>query len=147
MKNRIPNTILWFGIFISIISMLANLLFFALTKAFGEHYLIPIAESTSISSPMSENMVMLATLISGLLATGLYALLSKITPHAILPPFLSITLTAFIVSFGGPMELPGTTMRTKILLSMMHIITGILVIGGFYFFHNRSKTSRAEEKA
>jgi len=139
MQKIIPNKIVWFGIFISIISIIANLIFFAFSKALGEQYLIPLTESPTITSPMSVVMVILATLLSALLATVLYSLLTKIVPNATLPPFLSITGTAFLVSFGGPMELPGTLMQTKILLSLMHIITAFIIIGGFYIFHRNSK--------
>jgi hypothetical protein len=92
---------------------------------------------------MSVVMIILVTLISAILATGLYGLLSKIAPNATMPPFLSITGTAFLVSFGGPMELPDTLMQTKILLSVMHIITAIFIIGGFYIFHKKSIIHRS----
>jgi len=142
MQKIIPNKILWFGIFISIIAIIANLIFFAFSKALGEQYLIPLTESSTVTSQMSVAMIILATLFSALLATGLYSLLAKIAPNAILPPFLSITGTAFLVSFGGPMELPGTLIQTKILLSMMHIIAAVIIIGGYYVFHKQSKILR-----
>jgi len=143
MQKFIPNKIIWFGVFISIISIMANLIFFAFTKALGEKYLIPLTESPVVTSPMSIVMVILATLISAILATGLYSLLLKVSPNATLPPFLSITGTAFLVSFGGPMELPDTLMQTKILLSVMHIITAIIIIGGFYLFHKNTKFNKS----
>ncbi len=142
MQKIIPNKIIWFGFFISIIAILANLIFFAFTKALGEQYSIPLTESPTDKSPLSVGMLILITFLSALLATGLYSLLAKIAPKATLPPFLSITTTALLVSFGGPMELPGTIMQTKILLSVMHIITGITIIGGFYFYHKNSNIPR-----
>ncbi|MFH2038613.1 MAG: DUF6069 family protein [Chloroflexota bacterium] len=135
MQNYIPSKIIWVGILISIISILANLIFFALTKAFGEQYIIPLTDVASITGPMPVVMVILVTFLSSLLATALYGFLNIITPNAILPPFLSITGTAFLVSFGGPMELPETVMQTKILLCMMHIIAALIIIGGFYIYH------------
>lgn len=137
MRKIIPNNIIWFGIFISIITILTNLIFFAVTKALGEQYPIPLTETANATSPLSVAMIIQATLISVLLATGLFSLLTRIAPNAVLPPFLSITITAFIVSFGGPMELPNTLIKTKILLSVMHIITAVIIIGGYYIFHEK----------
>jgi len=81
MQKIIPNKILWFGIFISIIAIIANLIFFVFSKALGEQYLIPLTESSTVTSQMSVAMIILATLFSALLATGLYSLLAKIAPN------------------------------------------------------------------
>lgn len=135
MLKIIPNKTIWFGLLISILSVIANLLFFALTKALGEQYIIPLTDPPVAEGPMSVTMVILATFFSAMLATGLYAILARIAPNATMPPFLSITGTALLVSFGGPMELPGTFIRTKLFLSIMHVIAAVFIIGGFIIFH------------
>ncbi len=141
MQKYLPSKIIWVGILISLISILANLIFFALTKAFGEQYIIPLSDVPMVTGPMPTVMVFLVTFLASFFATALYCLLAKITPKAILPPFLSITGTALLVSFGGPMELTATLMQTKILLSMMHIIAALIIIGGFYIYHRQLQNS------
>jgi type IV secretory pathway VirB6-like protein len=134
-----PNfKILRIGILLTIVSVLANLLFFAITKGLGEQYIIPMAEAPASTGPMPVIMVIFATFLSAIFATGLYSILAKVAPNATLPPFLSITGTALLVSFGGPMELPDTILQTKLLLSMMHLISAAIIMGGFIIFHRRS---------
>lgn len=127
------------GILLTISSILVNLIFFSLTKALGEQYIIPMTEAPTVTGPMPVFLVILATLLAALLVTGLYGILAKVAPRATLPPFLSISATAFLVSLGGPMELPGTHIQTKLLLSTMHIITAFILIGGFVIHNRRSR--------
>jgi hypothetical protein len=145
MQKLLTRKIVWVGLLISIVSVLANLLFFALTQALGEQYIIPLTESSTNSGPMPVFMVILATLTSALLATMLYSFLSKIAPNATMPPFLSVAGTALLVSFGGPLDLPGAVMQTKLLLSTMHIIAAIIIIGGLLIFHWQKKKTLVKE--
>ena len=137
-KNILKRTIR-FGLLVSILSTLANLLYFYLSKVLGEQYLIPFTDPPTVTQPMSVLMVILVTFLSAILATALYAMLAKVAPNATLSPFLSITGTAFLVSLGGPIELPGTVLQTKLLLIGMHIIAALIIIGGFIYFHKQSK--------
>ncbi|HBG74208.1 MAG: hypothetical protein A2X25_03810 [Chloroflexi bacterium GWB2_49_20] len=139
MLKLLTNKIVWVGLLISIISVLANLLFFALTQALGELYIIPLTEIPLNSGPMPVFMVILATFIPAILAAMLYSFLSKIAPNSTLPPFLSVAGTALLVSFGGPLDLPGAGMQTKLLLSAMHIIAAIIIVGGLLIFHSQKK--------
>jgi type IV secretory pathway TrbL component len=62
------NNLFWFGLLITVLSVLINLLFFALTQALGEQYIIPFTESTANAAPMPVLMVVIATAIPALLA-------------------------------------------------------------------------------
>jgi hypothetical protein len=134
-------SIFYVGIFISVLSVLANILFYELTKTLGEQYLIPITDSPITSEPMPLMMVILATFFPALLAILLYRVLNKFSPKAILPPFLSICVTAFLISLGGPLDLPGATIKTKLLLSSMHIIAGSIISGGLLIFHSKTRNT------
>jgi len=133
------------GLLISVTSVLANLLFFALTQALGEKYILPLNENPVQSEPMPILMVILATAIPAILATFLFGFLHKVTPLSVLPTFLSICFTALLISFGGPLDLPGTGIQTKILLSSMHVIAAIIIIGGLIIFHSRNKITTETE--
>jgi hypothetical protein len=139
------NNLFWFGLLITVLSVLINLLFFALTQALGEQYIIPFTESTANAAPMPVLMVVIATAIPALLAVLLYGFLSKFTPKAILPSFLSVAITALLVSFGGPFDLPGAILRTKLLLSSMHMIAAIIIIGGLMLYHTQNKKKQVEQ--
>jgi hypothetical protein len=139
MQKNITKKIIWMGFLISIVSVLANLLFFALTQAFGERYIIPLTNLPAGSEPLPVLMIILATIIPAFLATLLYVILYKIVPKAILPSFISITGTALLVSFGGPMEIPGLSSQTRLLLSSMHFIAAVIIIGGLLLFHRQNK--------
>jgi hypothetical protein len=72
---------------------------------------------------------MVVILIAGLVATVFFGLLIRFArrPGTV---FLSVAVTALILLFGGPFSLPAATMRTKILLSGMHIIAAVIITGG-----------------
>ncbi len=63
-----------------------------------------------------------------------FAFLLKFT-HVPLPPFLSISAAALLVSFGGPFSLPGNTpLSTKLLLCAMFTVSGLVIVAGLLLF-------------
>jgi hypothetical protein len=138
------NQLLWVGMLITVISVLANLLFFAFTQALGEQYIIPYSETITNTEPMPVLTVALATAIPALLGILLYSLLKKFLPNALLPSFLSIAVTALLVSFGGPLDLPGAVLQTRLLLSAMHLIAAIIIVGGLLIFHSKNGKAQVE---
>jgi hypothetical protein len=131
--RRLP----WAGSVATAAAIVVNLLFYALTKSLGERYIIPLDESGSQLSPMPALMVVIATLIPGIIATILCGLLIRFTrrPATI---FLSVSVTALILSFGGPFDLPSATSQTKILLSSMHIIAAGIITGGILLMSHKA---------
>jgi hypothetical protein len=136
--RRLP----WAGSVATAAAIVVNLSFFAVTKTLGERYIIPLDESGSHLSPMPAIMIVMATLIPGVVATILFGLLIRFTrrPATI---FLSVSVTAIILSFGGPFGLPSATSQSKILLSSMHVIAAGIISGGILLMsHKATKVPR-----
>jgi len=126
--------LLWASPLTIALALLVNLLFFFATRALGEQYLMTLYGPSKPAIPMPAVSVVIATLIAAVGATLTFALLLKIT-HVPLPPFLSISAAALLVSFGGPFSLSGgTSLRTRLLLCSLHILTGLVVVGSLIFF-------------
>lgn len=136
----------WAGTVATVAAILATLMYYSLTKAFGESYLIPLEGSSSHFSPMPVSMPVVAILIAGLLAAVFFGLLMRFArrPATI---FLSVSLAALLLSFGGPINLPAASMQTKILLSGMHIIAAAVITGGILFIcHKDAKPGLSQTK-
>lgn len=129
MSSYSIRRLLWGGPAATITAVLVNLLYYALTKAFGEHYLMPLDGSTSNLTPMPFLMPVFATLVPGLLATILFGLLIRFSRSPTIV-FLSVCAAALVLSFGGPYYLPAASLQTKILLSGMNLIGTATITGG-----------------
>jgi hypothetical protein len=121
--------LVWVGLVATATAILANLLYYGVTKAFGEQYLVPLDGSISHPGPMPILMPFIAILIAGFLATIFFGLLVRFArrPATV---FLSVSVAALLLSFGGPFYLPSASMQTKILLSGMHVIAAVVITGG-----------------
>ena len=125
-----PRRLIWAGPLTVVLANLVNLLFYAVTRALGERYLITIAGPAKPAVPMPIVSIVLATSVATVGAMLIFAGLLKIS-HVPLPPFLSIAAAALLVSFGGPFSLAGdTTLLTKFLLCTMHVLTALTVVAG-----------------
>ena len=123
-----PRRLLWAGPLTIVLANLVNLIFYAGTRALGERYLITIAGPTKPAVPMPVLSIVVATSVAAGCASLIFAGLLKIT-HVPLPPFLSISVAALLVSFGGPYSLGGATpLTTKLLLCTMHLISAITIV-------------------
>ncbi len=132
--------LIWAGPLAAGLATIANLFFYSITKSAGEQYLISLSGPSKPLEPLPVVSILLSTLVSAVGATLILAVLLKIT-HVPLPPFLSISTAALLVSFGGPFSLEGgTSLVTKLLLSTMNIIAGVIIVGGLlYFSRKKSK--------
>jgi hypothetical protein len=52
--------------------------------------------------------------------------------------FLSVSITALILSFGGPFDLPSASLQTRILLSIMHVIAAGIITPGILFMSHKN---------
>ena len=97
---------------------------------------MPLDGSVSHLGPMPVLMPIFAILVPGLVASILFGLLVRFsrTPATV---FLSVSIAALILSLGGPFNLPGAVMQTKILLSGMQVITAVLIVGGTLFLSHK----------
>ena len=121
--------LLWAGPVATVAAILANLLYYGVTKALGEQYLMPPHAGSSLPSPMPVSLAAAAILVSGLLATILFGFLIRFA-HRSATVFLSVCTAALILSFGGPFNLPTASLQTKLLLSGMHLIAAVVISGG-----------------
>jgi hypothetical protein len=121
--------LLWAGPVATVAAALAGMLYFGVTRALGEQYLMPLGAGGSIPAPMPVSLPVAAILVPGLLATILFGLLIRFTrrPATI---FLSVCVAAMVLSLGGPFNLPGSSLQTKLLLSGMHGIAASFISGG-----------------
>jgi hypothetical protein len=126
----------WVGPAATIAAILVSALYYTATKALGEQYLLPLAGNGARLGPMPATTFMVAILVAGLVATVFFGLLIRFArkPGTV---FLSVAVTALILSFGGPFSLPAATMRTKILLSGMHIIAAVIITGGILLLSHK----------
>ena len=128
--------LLWAGPVATIAAILADVLYYATTKVFGEQYLMPQDGSSSHLGPMPILLPVVAILITGLLATVFFGLLIRFArrPATV---FLSVSIAALVLSFGGPFNLPAATMQTKILLSGMPVIAAGIITGGILLMSHK----------
>jgi putative copper export protein len=128
--------LLWVGPVVTLAAILVNLSYYGVIKALGGQYLLPLDENSSHLVPMPVFMPVVIILITGLLATILFGLLIRFVPRPA-TVFLSVSVTALILSFGGPFNLPTGNMSTKILLSGMHVIAAAIITGGLLFLGHK----------
>ena len=126
----------WGGPVATVAAILVNLLYYGVTKALGEQYIIPLDGSSSHLGPMPILMTVGAILVPGLLATVFFGLLIRFSrkPATV---FLSVSVAALILSFGGPFNLPAASMQTKILLSGMQVIAAGVISSGILFMSHK----------
>jgi hypothetical protein len=131
----------WAGPLATSLAIFANALYYQISKAFGEKYILPLDGTASHLGAMPFLMVAWATLVAGLLATLLFACLLRFARKPV-TVFLSVAVTALLVSFGGPFSLPAGELQTKLLLSGMQIITAVLITAGILLL-GQKRTPRA----
>ncbi len=137
MQRYSQRRLVWAGLTATLAAILADVLYFALSKALGEPYLMPLDGSSFQLGPMQVLTPVLAVLISGWLATILFGLLLRFVrkPATV---FLSISIAALILSFGGPFNLPSATMQLKLLLTGMHVIAAGIITGGILLMSRKN---------
>ena len=129
--------LLWAGPLSALLAVAANLLFYAASRAAGQAYLVTLGGPAQPAGPLPVLSIVLVTLAASAGASLLLAFLIQVS-RAPLPPFLSISAMAMLVSFGGPFSLSeGTQTVTKLLLSCMHLIAGLVIVGGLLLFSRR----------
>jgi 4-amino-4-deoxy-L-arabinose transferase-like glycosyltransferase len=121
--------LLWGGPVVTVLAALVVWLYFSVTKSFGEPYLLPLAGGSASFSPMPVLTPVITTLIPGLVASIFFGLLIRFS-HQPATVFLSVSLAALLLSFGGPYYLPGVSLSTKIHLGVMHILAATVIAGG-----------------
>ncbi len=126
--------LLWAGPLTGGLAVASALLFYAVTRSAWNDYPIALPGTTKALTPMPMMPVFLAIPVVTFGAILVFAFLLKFT-HVPLPPFLSISAAALLVSFGGPFSLPGNTpLSTKLLLCAMFTVSGLVIVAGLLLF-------------
>lgn len=142
MRSFSLRRLLWAGPLATLLAVLVNLLFYGVTKALGQQYILPLDGGSSNLGPMPILMPIVVTLVPGLLATVLFGLLMRLARSPVVV-FLSVCVAALILSFGGPFNLPSASLATKILLSIMNVIAGGIITAGILVLSlEKTKVSR-----
>ena len=135
----------WAGPAATLSAILLDVLYYGVTKALGEQYLIPVTANGSQLNPLPAATIVVTILVAGLVATVFFGLLISFArkPATV---FLSVAITALIVSFGGPFSLPAASIHTKLLLSGMHGIAALIITAGIPLF-SRNKNIIPNKKS
>jgi hypothetical protein len=130
--------LLWAGPLVTALAVGADLLFFFITRSLGERYFVTLGGPGQPAGLMPVSFIVAPTIAVAVGASVLFAFLLKIS-RAPLPPFLSISAMALLISFGAPLSLTGgTQLSTKLLLGVMQILTaGVIVVGILVFTRKR----------
>ena len=98
---------------------------------------MPLGGTSAHLAPMPFLMPVVAILIPGLLGTLFFGLLIRFSrkPATV---FLSVSLAALILSFGGPFNLPDASIQTKLLLSGMQVIAAGIITGGILLMSHKT---------
>ena len=137
MSSYSLRRLVWAGPVATLAAILAVVAYYALTRALGEQYRMPLDGNNSQVGPMPVFTPILAILVPGLLASGFFGLLLRFA-HKPATVFLSVSITALILSLGGPFYLPAASMQTRILLSGMHVLAAGIITGGILLMsHNK----------
>jgi hypothetical protein len=127
----------WAGPLATLAAILVDIAYYTLTKALGEQYRMPLDGNSSHLAPMPVLTVILAILVAGLLAIVFFGMLLRFA-HKPATVFLSVSITALILSFGGPFDLPSASLQTRILLSIMHVIAAGIITPGILFMSHKN---------
>jgi len=139
MRHFSLRRLLWAGPLATILAVVAVLVYYSITKAFGENYLMPLTSDATLLHPMPPAMPLVAVLIVGLLASLFFGLLVRFS-RAPAIVFLSVAIAAVVLSFGGSLYLPVSALHTKILLNGMNILAGVTIAGGILLFSRERPT-------
>lgn len=130
--------LLWAGPAATILAILADLLYYGVTRLFGEQYLIPLNQNTLNPSSMPVLMPVFVILVSGFFATVFFAVLLRFSRNPAIV-FVSVAIAALILSVGGPYYLPNTPVHTKVLLGGMSLMTSAIITGGILLMSHPKK--------
>ncbi len=82
---------------------------------------------------MPATLIAIVILVCGLLATLFFGLLIRLVRKPVIV-FISVMVTALILSFGGSFNLPLATLETRLLLSGMNILSAAFLTAGILVF-------------
>jgi hypothetical protein len=133
MRAYTLQRLIWAGPLATAIAIVANYIYFLITKALGEPYLLPLDANGNQLTPMPAALPILGALFAGVLAVLFFGLLVRYARKPV-TVFVSVAITALILSFGGPFGIPEAVLQTKLFLSGMNVLTALILVGGILIF-------------
>lgn len=106
----------------------ANLLVYALSRALGAPFLVPMGGPGAEAVPLPFFAIIMACALPGLVAAALYWGLGRFTGRAT-TIFLAISAVFALVSLAGPLTLP-IDLGTRLSLALMHLVAAPIIAGG-----------------
>ena len=144
MRRYTFRRLIWAGPLATAAATLADLIYFLVSRASGEEYLLPLDTNGSQLTPMPLLVPVLGALIVGAMASLFFGVLLRYAREPV-TVFLSVAITALILSFGGPFGIPAAALATKLLLSGMNLLTALILTGGILLF-SRDKGPHPQRK-
>lgn len=119
----------WVGLVAGAASAVANLVFFFITSAAGLVYQIPLQGPDAPLEALPAFAIIVASVVPAIGATLLFFLLGRFLSQGV-RIFVIVSVLFLIASFAMPFTLPATVaMSTKIALNVMHVISGVAIVG------------------
>lgn len=134
MSHFSAHRLWWAGPLVTALAVGIDLLFFFIGRALGERYFVTLGGPGQPAGLMPVSFIVVPTIAVSAGANLFFAFLLKYS-RAPLPPFLSVSAAALVLSFGAPFSLTGDThLSTKLLLTGMQILTAVVIVGGILSF-------------
>jgi hypothetical protein len=108
------------------VATIVNVIIFYVGKAAGffpETVMIP-----NTSQPISIAHVIFSSVLTAIVATGLFLILVRFLAARAINVFRIISIIFLVISFGGPFSIPDAPTNMTIALSFMHICSGVVLI-------------------
>jgi hypothetical protein len=138
MRRISRSKLAWAGPLITLLASSVDALYTLVTRAWlGEQYLIPLDAGATQKTPMPLSMPAIAAIVAGIVATLFYWLLLRYGARPAVV-FISVAVTALVLSFGAPFGIPAAALQTKLLLSGMNALTAIILTGGILLLTRES---------
>lgn len=110
---------------------LANYAVYGVSIALGVDFLGRYQGPDSAVTGVPVPMIGVSSFVPALLAGLVFAGLSRITGRA-RPVFAALAAVLCALSFGGPANIVGASLGTKIALSAMHVVAAVFVVAGIF---------------
>lgn len=140
MRRYSLRRLVWAGPLTAAAAGAANLIYYWITKTLGEPYLLPLDAGGEKLAPMPLLMPVVGALVFALLAALFFGVLIRLARQPVIV-FLSVMVTALILSFGGSFGIPKAALHTKLYLSGLNTLTAAVITGGLLFFSQGKKDS------
>ena len=141
MRRYSLRRLAWAGPLTAGAAGVVNLIYYWITKTIGEPYLLPLDAGGDQLAPMPLLMPVVGAVVIALLAALFFGLLIRYARQPVIV-FVSVAVTALILSFGGSFGIPGAALATKLFLSGLNTLSAAVITGGLLHFSQEKDSTR-----